>query len=159
MADILPPSFELRTAIIKKKSEQIGLIISNELIDYIAERLHNDIRQIEGLLKKISAFNSITGDVITKDMIEKAISHIDPGNITTDAMVEKILSAVSQKYSVSVSDMKSKKRMDFYRQSTIGILRVSMFAENIDSKGGNNNYQKEIPKTVDRIRSLFHRKI
>ena len=126
MADILPPSFELRTAIIKKKSEQIGLIISNELIDYIAERLHNDIRQIEGLLKKISAFNSITGDVITKDMIEKAISHIDPGNITTDAMVEKILGAVSAKYSVAVNDIKSKKKMDYIvkpRQIAIYIIK------------------------------------
>ena len=112
MADILPPSFELRTAIIKKKSESMGLLISNELIDYMAERLHHDIRQIEGLLKRISAVNSLTGAVVSKEIIEKAISYIDPGNIPTDALIEKILYTVSKYCNVSVEAMKSKKRME-----------------------------------------------
>jgi len=112
MADILPPSFELRTAIIKKKSESMGLLISNELIDYMAERLHNDIRQIEGLLKWIRAVNSLTGAVVSKDVIEKAISHIDPGNVPTDAMIEKILYTVSKHYGISVEAIKSKRKMD-----------------------------------------------
>ena len=112
IADIQPPSFELRTAIIKKKSEDIGLTVSQELIDYIAERLNNNIRQIEGILKKLYAIHSLTGSQISKESIDSVISIVDPGNIPTDAMVEKILKQVSKKHGVSVEDIKSKKKTD-----------------------------------------------
>ena len=112
IADIQPPSFELRTAIIKKKSEDIGLSVSQNLIDYIAERLNNNIRQIEGILKKLYAIHSLTGSEISKESIDSVISIVDPGNIPTDAMVEKILKQVSKKHSVSVEDIKSKKKTD-----------------------------------------------
>ena len=112
IADIQPPSFELRTAIIKKKSKDMGLTISSSLIDYIAERLNNNIRQIEGILKKLYAIHSFTGSQITKESIDSIISIVDPGNIPNDAMVEKILIHVSKKYGVSVDDIKSKKKTD-----------------------------------------------
>ena len=112
IADIQPPSFELRTAIIKKKSEDMGLTVPQNLIDYIAERLNNNIRQIEGILKKLYAIHSFTGSEITKESIDDIISIVDPGNIPTDAMVEKILSHVSKKHGVTVEDIKSKKKTD-----------------------------------------------
>ena len=112
IADIQPPSFELRTAIIKKKSEDIGLTVPQNLIDYIAERLNNNIRQIEGILKKLYAIYSLTGSEISKESIDSVISIVDPGNIPTDAMVEKILKHVSKKHGVSVEDIKSKKKTD-----------------------------------------------
>ncbi|MBR4835773.1 MAG: chromosomal replication initiator protein DnaA, partial [Clostridia bacterium] len=110
IADIQPPSFELRTAIIKKKSDDMGLTISQNLIDYIAERLNNNIRQIEGILKKLYAIHSFTGSEITKESIDNIISIVDPGNIPNDAMVDKILLHVSKKYGVSIEDIKSKKK-------------------------------------------------
>ncbi len=112
MADIQPPSFELRIAIIKKKSEDMGLSIPSHLIDYIAERLNNNIRQIEGILKKLYAIHSFSGIEITKEAIDNVISIVDPGNIPNDAIVEKVLLRVSKKYGVSVEDLKSKKKTD-----------------------------------------------
>ena len=112
LADIQPPSFELRTAIIKKKSEDMGLTVPQHLIDYMAERLNNNIRQIEGILKKLYAIHSFTSAEITKDSIDNIISIVDPGNIPNDAMVEKILLHTSKKYGVSVDDIKSKKKTD-----------------------------------------------
>ena len=112
LADIQPPSFELRTAIIKKKSEDMGLNVPQNLIDYMAERLNNNIRQIEGILKKLYAIHSFTAAEITKESIDNIISIVDPGNIPNDAMVEKILLHVSKKYGVSVEDIKSKKKTD-----------------------------------------------
>ena len=123
IADIQPPSFELRTAIIKKKSEDMGLSIPQNLIDYIAERLNNNIRQIEGILKKLYAIHSFTGLEITKESIDNIISIVDPGNIPNDAMVEKILLHVSKKYGVSIEDIKSKKKTD----SIAGARHVSIF--------------------------------
>lgn len=112
LADVQKPSFELRTAIIRKKADDYNINISSELVSYMAERLQHDIRQIEGAIKKLSAFNSLTGSEITKESIDHVISQIDPGNIPTDALVEKILIEVGKNYEVSVEDIKSKKKYD-----------------------------------------------
>jgi chromosomal replication initiator protein len=90
----------------------MGLTISSELVEYMAERLQNNIRQIEGVLKRIYAVYSLTSAEVTKDKIDEVISIIDPGNIPTDAMIERILSSVSKAYSVPVDQMKSKKKTD-----------------------------------------------
>ena len=112
LADIQKPTFELRTAIIRKKADSIGLLISNELVDYLAERLNHDIRQIEGVIKRIYANVSLTGKSISKEIIEEAISVIDPGNISTDSLVEKIFNTVSKHYGVPIESIKSKRRLD-----------------------------------------------
>ena len=112
LADVQPPSFELRIAIIKQKADAMGLSISNELIEYMAERLQNNIRQIEGVLKRIYAVHSLTSAEVTKEKIDEVISIIDPGNIPTDALIEKILASVSRAYGVPADQMKSKKRTD-----------------------------------------------
>ncbi len=112
LADVQPPNFELRIAIIRKKADDMGLSISSEMVEYMAERLQNNIRQIEGALKRLYAICSFTSAEVTKDRIDEVISIIDPGNIPTDAMIERILTAVSRQLGVSVEDMKSKKRTD-----------------------------------------------
>ena len=112
LVDVQPPSFELRIAIIKQKADAMGLTVSNDLIEYMAERLQNNIRQIEGVLKRIYAVYSLTSAEVTKEKIDEVISIIDPGNIPTDALIEKILNSVSKAYGVSADEMKSKKRTD-----------------------------------------------
>lgn len=112
LADVQPPNYELRIAIIKKKAEEIGISISEDLIEYMAERLKNNIRQIEGVLKRIYALYSLTSTQVTKEHINEAISIIDPDNIPTDALIERILGAVSRTYSIPIDQMKSKKRTD-----------------------------------------------
>lgn len=112
IADVQPPSFELRTAIISKKSEDMGLDIPPEMINYMAERLQNNIRQIEGVLKKLYAFVSLAKGTISKEKIDEIISIIDPGNIPTAVMVERIIAAVAEEYGVSTSDILSKKKTE-----------------------------------------------
>ncbi|MBO5907546.1 MAG: chromosomal replication initiator protein DnaA [Clostridia bacterium] len=112
IADVQPPSFELRVAIIKKKADDMGIVISNNLVDYMADRLNNNIRQIEGVLKRLYAVTSLEKKEVTKETIDGIISIVDPGNIPTDVMVDRILSATAKKYGVTVDDIKSKKKTD-----------------------------------------------
>jgi chromosomal replication initiator protein len=112
IADVQPPSFELRTAIIRKKADAMGMTVSNDLVEYMAERLNNNIRQIEGVLKKLYAVSSLTGAEVTRESIDQIISIVDPGNIPTDTMVERIIATVGKKYGISAEDLKSKKRND-----------------------------------------------
>lgn len=126
LADVHRPSLELRTAIIKKKASINNIEITNDLIDYMAERLNHDIRQIEGVIKWLKAMVSLTGDTITKNSINQAIQAIDPGNIPTDVMTEKIIIATSKYFGVSVEDMKSSKREEgivYARQISIYIIK------------------------------------
>ncbi len=112
IADVQKPSFELRTAILRKKSNDMNITISNELIDYMAERLQHDIRQIEGALKKLKALFLLNDITVTKEVIDSVISAIDPGNIPTDVLVEKIITVTAKYYGVRVDDIKSKSRTD-----------------------------------------------
>ncbi len=112
LADVQPPSFELRIAIIKKKAAAMNLTLDNEIIEYIAGRLQNNIRQIEGVIKKLSAISVIENCVIDKEIVNRVLSIIDPGNVPTDVLVEQILTVVARNYGVSVDDLKSKKKTD-----------------------------------------------
>lgn len=126
IAEVSPPSFELRTAIIKKKASAMNILISNELVDYMAERLQKNIRQIEGVLKRLYALHSLSQTPVTKESIDQAISYIDPGNIPTGVMVEKILSVVTKHFGITVEDIKSKKRTENIsnaRHTAIYIIR------------------------------------
>ncbi len=126
IAEVSPPSFELRTAIIKKKASLMNLLISNELVDYMAERLQRNIRQIEGVLKRLYALHSLSQTPVTKESIDQSISFIDPGNIPTGVLVEKILSVVTKHFGITIEDIKSKKRTENIsnaRHNAIYIIR------------------------------------
>ena len=110
IADVQPPSIELRTAIIMKKASDTGLELSDSNIEYLANRLNNNIRQIEGVIKKLYAIYSITGKTIDNDDIENVISVIDPGNIPTETVVERIIFFVAKHYGVTVDTIKSKNK-------------------------------------------------
>ncbi len=126
IAEVYPPSFELRTAIIKKKSDEMNLLISTDLVYYMAERLSANIRQIEGVLKRLNALNSLSGALVTKESIDEAISYIDPGNVPNSVYVEKIINKVSKHYGVSIEDIKSKRRTEnvaYARHVSIYIIK------------------------------------
>ncbi|MFA5562509.1 MAG: chromosomal replication initiator protein DnaA [Eubacteriales bacterium] len=110
IADIQPPSFELRIAIINKKAEERGISLSPEIVTYLAENLQANIRQIEGSIKKIAAISMLTGTPVSLDMSKRAIADILAGSVPVSVTVDKILHAVSRKYGVSVEDIKGKKR-------------------------------------------------
>jgi chromosomal replication initiator protein len=112
IADVQPPSFELRVAIIRKKADVMGINIAPPLVDYMADRLNNNIRQIEGVLKKLYFYTSFTGRELTKEDVDKSIAIVDPGNVPASVMVDRILSATAKKYGVTVEDIKSKKKTD-----------------------------------------------
>ena len=112
IADIKVPGFELRAAITKKKADKLSLKISTELVYHIAQRLRVNIRQIEGVLKKIHMLSGLSGNEVTQEVVEEAIFSVDPGNMPNELLIQKTLLSVSQKYGVSVEDLKSKKRTD-----------------------------------------------
>lgn len=102
------PDVELRTAIIKKKFEIVNIDISNEVIIYLTENIKDNIRQIEGVIKKINAYCQLNNEKITLDIAEKFISDIITVNSQIDA--RKVVNAASEKYGVPSDVILSKKK-------------------------------------------------
>ena len=110
IADINPPDLELRIAIIKKKSAQMSFEIPSDIIQYMAERLRDNVRQIEGVLKRLYALVTFSGEKFSRATIDSTISIVDPGNMPTEVIIEKVLRVVCKHYSVTEEDLKSAKR-------------------------------------------------
>ena len=110
IADINAPDLELRIAIIKNKSDAMGMTIPQHLMQYMGERLRDNIRQIEGVLKKLYAVVNFTGAAVTKESIDKIISVVDPGNIPTEILIERSLRIICEHFGVTEDELKSSKR-------------------------------------------------
>ena len=76
MADIQPPDFETRMAIIKNKANSLALELSDEVCSLIANNVTNNVRQIEGTVKKLRAFVDMNGMELTLENVSKAISEM-----------------------------------------------------------------------------------
>ena len=62
-ADVQPPDFETRVAIVKRKAELLHLDLPEDVAEFIANHLKNNIRQLEGAVKKLNAYYMLEGDV------------------------------------------------------------------------------------------------
>lgn len=76
MADIQPPDIETRMAITRNKASQLGLVLSDEAVDYIAQKITANIRQLEGVIKKLTAYKDILDEVITIESVQRAINDV-----------------------------------------------------------------------------------
>ena len=105
IADIQPPDLELRIAIIKKKAEQAGITLSNEVSTFLAENLRSNIRQIEGTVKKLSAIKFLEGKEITMDVAAACLQEFTGGVVPTQVMVDKIFTCVYKKYGIDKKEL------------------------------------------------------
>ena len=110
IADIQPPDLELRTAIIKKKADQVNVSIPDDVLTFLAENLRSNIRQIEGAIKKLGAKSFLTGRHITMELARSCISELLGGAEPVTVTVDKIFAAVLKKYNIRREDIVSGKR-------------------------------------------------
>ena len=110
LADIQPPNFETRVAIINRKANQLGLAIPDNVTEFIANRIKSNVRQLEGAVKKLNAFKMLDGVNPTVAVAQHAIKDILSDSQPVSVTVDKILAEVARTYSVTVEDIKSKKK-------------------------------------------------
>ena len=73
MVDVAPPDFETRLAIIHNKAALLGVKLPNEVMDYIAENVTTNVRQLEGTLNKILAYRDLLGDQVDEESVGRAV--------------------------------------------------------------------------------------
>ncbi len=81
MADIQPPDLETRMAITRNKAAQLGLILSDEAVEHISVKITSNIRRLEGVIKKLTAYKEILNQVITPEFIDLAIDAVSKEGI------------------------------------------------------------------------------
>ena len=110
IADIQPPDLELRTAIIKKKAEQVNLVLPDNVMTFLAENLRSNIRQIEGAIKKLGAKSFLSGQEITMELARSCIAELlgdaEPVHVTVD----RIFEVVFKKWNIPKEDLVGAKR-------------------------------------------------
>ena len=125
-ADVQPPDFETRMAIIKRKAELVGIHVPDSVCEFIAMKLKNNIRQLEGTVKKLKAIYLVEGATPTINTAQRAISDIVNNDQPAPVTVSKIIEEVARTYGVSPEDIKSSKRnanISFARQISMYIVR------------------------------------
>ncbi len=105
IADIQPPDLELRIAIIKKKAEQVSIVLPDEVLMFLAENLRSNIRQIEGAIKKLRALSFLSGREVSMDLAKGCLSELLGGAEPTSVTVDKIFTAIYRKYNIKKEDI------------------------------------------------------
>ena len=126
IADIQPPDLELRVAIIKKKAEQVNVNIPDEVLNFLAENLRSNIRQIEGAIKKLGALSFLEGRNVSMELARSCISELLGGAEPVNVTLDKIFNAVCQKYDVKKADLTGSRRtkeLALARHITIYLIR------------------------------------
>jgi chromosomal replication initiator protein len=111
--NIYPPDFNLRIEILKKKISGQDLIktIPNEVIEYIANNLESDVRQLEGAVTRLYAYSAMmSGSEITLDLAIEALKDYLNKSISSKNNIQKIQRAVANYYGITFDDLKSNRR-------------------------------------------------
>ena len=109
-ADIQSPDFETRVAIINRKADTLGLEIPNDISKFIAEKITENIRQLEGVVKKMNAIWSFENAKPSMITAQRAIKDILSEKQPLPITIEKILDEVARTFNVTTEDIKSSQR-------------------------------------------------
>ena len=103
LSSIAAPDYETRMAIIKTKANSLGLDLSDDVCDYIAVNVNNNVRQIEGTVKKIMAYRDINNMPLDLDNVSQAIQDMFKSEGNALPTPKLIISQVCKFYSVDAS--------------------------------------------------------
>ncbi len=123
MVDITPPDFETRVAILANLADEIGMKISTEVLEFVAQNFNKNVRELEGAFNKISAYASIQNIEPTLELAKKALNcSLKAKNID----IESIVKIVCKHFDISQTDLKSTARhqkISHTRQIAVYLIR------------------------------------
>lgn len=126
ICDIQPPDLETRIAILRKKAQLEDLNIPYDILDYIANSIESNIRELEGALIRLVAYATVTGQALDMNLAAEALKDILPPPRPRKITIEMIQKEVCSYYNLEMSDLISKKRnkqVVFPRQVAMFICR------------------------------------
>lgn len=160
LADVQPPDVETRMAIIRNKAAQFGMMLSDDVVKYISENITSNVRQLEGVVKRLTAYRDILDDTITVDSVKRAIKDV----IRTGAYIptpEVIIEETARYYQLTGDDLRGQRRSKntaMARQVSMYLMRnlTNLSLQDIGSEYGDRNHStvlSSIRKVEDLLKS------
>lgn len=139
------PEYELKAAIIHQRCQFYNLDLSDDVINFVAQHVKSNIRQIEGVLKKMMAYRLISNSAPNMAIAQSAINEITNENQPLPVIIDKILLEVSQEFDVTIDEICSTRRLEkfsFARQAAMYIMRemTSMSLPEIGKQFSNRDH-------------------
>ncbi len=110
LADIQMPDYETRMAILQKKAEAEGYVISNEVYQYIATNIRSNIRELEGALTKLIALSRVESSDISLELAEDALKEFISPDRKREITADLIINTVAEHFNISSQDLRGSKR-------------------------------------------------
>ncbi len=110
LADIQPPDLETRIAILQKKAAQERLLAPPDVLEFIASRVDNSIRELEGALIRVTAFASLNRAPVELGLAEEVLRDFIPDGAGPDITADQIMDITSEYFGVSIDDLRGHSR-------------------------------------------------
>lgn len=107
-ADIQPPDFETRQAILRYKAEKSGKHVPDEILEIIAKQIQSNIRELEGAFNRIVAFAELSGSAITPELTEIALADLLPP--VTEIQPDQVVDLVARSFNLTTERLISRDR-------------------------------------------------
>ena len=125
MADIAKPDLETRMAIARNKAARLGLGLPDDIVEYIASKVTANVRQLEGVINKLTAYKEILNDRISKESVDRAIDDV-MHNGEYIPKPDMIIQETAKYYSLQPEDLTGKNRsrnLTIARQIAMYLMR------------------------------------
>ena len=110
MADIGIPDYETRMAILRKKAESDNFDIDDEILNYIANNIKSNVRELEGALNKLLAYHNLCNETITMEIAQKELQNIITPDKPREITPQLIIEVVTEHFNISMDQMISRSR-------------------------------------------------
>jgi chromosomal replication initiator protein len=110
LADIQPPDLETRIAILQKKAAQERMYAPDDVLEFIASRVSNSIRELEGALIRVTAFASLTRAVVQLSLAEEVLRDFMPDGAGPEITADQIMVSTADYFGVSLEDLRGHSR-------------------------------------------------
>ena len=108
--DIQPPDIETRLAILSRNAAFAPQPIPEPVLEFIASRVVDNIRELEGALTRVTAYAALTHQPINLEMAEDVLQDLSPANSTAPVSPGRILAATAEAFSLSIADLEGPRR-------------------------------------------------
>ena len=145
VVDIQPPDFELRLAILQNKANLNNLVIPTDVLTYLAEKLQSNIRQIEGVMKKLGANHFLSGMPITIEMVRSCVPEFIRETESENDIVKSIVECVARRFKTTSEEIYGRKRTKEIKTARNVAMRIirdmtSLSLPKIGALMGNRDY-------------------
>jgi len=125
-AEMQVPDVETRTAILRKKMTHLQVTLPDDVVRFLAERISNNVRRLEGSLMRLASFVSLSHEKLTQPRVEELLRDLLQEDARNQVTIDKIQRVVAEHYDVRLADMTSKRRpacIAFPRQIAMALAR------------------------------------